>query len=349
MERVVLRLSRPCRIGRFRPLNRHYTEAATISADAVAATARDFAHRIKAMVQSREPGLTSVNQYYLEGGKYIRPRLLLHLAADLARHLGVATGVSPAQERLAEIVELIHAASLLHDDVIDGASERRGRPAASRQFGPKSAVLSGDYLLAQASVELANLGNVAVIRLLASVIKDLVEGELMQMGGSLEEQLSMQFYLQKSHLKTASLLAKSSQAMAILAGSEGLPHAQACYEFGKALGLAFQVIDDKLDYVGDGAALGKPVGADLRNGLITAPVLFALEERPELSDLIGRRFERPGDYDRMIEAVRTGTSALERTQQLADQLLERAFHSIAFLPPSQELSQLASSVASRSY
>lgn len=307
----------------------------------------DLPSRIKDMVQSREPQLTRVNQYYLEGGKFIRPRLLLSLAADLSRYLGNA-GITQLQEKLTEIVELIHAASLLHDDVVDGASDRRGRPTANQRFGVKSAVLSGDYLLAQASVELADLGHLGVIRLLATVIKDLVEGELMQMNGTLEEQLSMEFYLRKSYLKTASLLSKSSQAMAVLAGPTGSSHCQACYEFGKSLGLAFQAIDDKLDYTGRGEVVGKPVGADLRNGIITAPVLFALEERPELGDLIGRRFERPDDYDIMIDAVQS-SNALKRTQDLADQLLERAFRSIEFLTPSQELVSLVTSVTSRSY
>lgn len=205
---------------------------------------------IKELLHTPQPHLTEINQYYVEGGKMIRPAIVLQLAHSLQASCahpqgteaegGLAQGVLASQRRLAEIVELIHAASLLHDDVVDEASTRRGRPSANARFSSKSAVLSGDYLLAQASVSLAELGNIQVITLLATVIKDLVEGELMQMNSSAEEDLCIEYYLRKSYLKTASLIAKSCQAVAVL-GSHPPAVQQACYEFGRNLGLAFQV------------------------------------------------------------------------------------------------------------
>jgi hexaprenyl-diphosphate synthase len=306
--------------------------------------------RIREMVVSNHAPLTAVNQYYLNGGKMLRPSIVLQLSRSLELYSGKAIpqlnefGVLPTQQRLAEIVELIHAASLLHDDVVDDATERRERPTANVAFGSKSAVLSGDYLLAQASVALSELGSLPVISLLATVIQDLVEGELMQMNAPLADQLNMQFYLQKSYLKTASLIAKSCRATAVL-GGHPIDIQDACYQFGRHLGLAFQIIDDKLDYTASRDELGKPVGADLRNGIITAPVLFATEECPQIRDFIARDFSHDGDHDTVIKMV-LASCGIQKTQELAEQLLDRSLSALAFLPPSLVSDSFADLIAS---
>jgi hexaprenyl-diphosphate synthase len=209
--------------------------------------------------------------------------------------------VLPSQRRLAEITELIHTASLLHDDVIDVSATRRSQPSANTLFGNKMAVLAGDFLLGRASVALARLRDPEVTELLATVIANLVEGEFMQLKNTaLDEKEprwsedTIAYYLQKTYLKSASLISKSCRAAALLGNS--VPEVvEAAYSYGRNLGLAFQLVDDMLDYTISGAELGKPAGADLELGLATAPLLFAWKERPELGKLVGRKFAGEGD------------------------------------------------------
>ena len=213
--------------------------------------------------------------------------------------------ILPSQRRLAEITELIHTASLLHDDVIDHSVSRRGSPSANLEFGNKMAVLAGDFLLGRASVALARLRNAEVVELLATVIANLVEGEFMQLKNTERDERSpkyseetLRYYLQKTYLKTASLISKSCRAAALLGGADAHT-VDAAYSYGRNLGLAFQLVDDMLDYTRSGADLGKPAGADLELGLATAPLLFAWKQTPELGALVGRKFEKEGDVQRV--------------------------------------------------
>lgn len=213
--------------------------------------------------------------------------------------------ILPTQRRLAEITELIHTASLLHDDVIDHSESRRGAPSANLEFGNKMAVLAGDFLLGRASVALARLRNAEVVELLATVIANLVEGEFMQLKNTASDEkhpvwseATVQYYLQKTYLKTASLISKSCRAAALLGGVDNAT-VEAAYLYGKNLGLAFQLVDDMLDYTRSAKELGKPAGADLELGLATAPLLFAWRDRPELGELVGRKFSQPGDAERV--------------------------------------------------
>ncbi len=233
-----------------------------------------------------------------------------------------------SQRRLAEITELIHSATLLHDDVIDQADVRRSAPSANMAFGNKMAVLAGDFMLGRASVALARLRDARVTELMATVIANLVEGEFMQLqnyaldnarvnshsssgggSGSSERGSSsssisssspmwtedaLAFYLRKTYLKSASLISKSCRAAALL-GHCSADVVEAAYGYGKNLGMAFQLVDDMLDYTVSADELGKPAGADLELGLATAPLLFAWKERRELGSLIVRRFQEEGD------------------------------------------------------
>lgn len=215
------------------------------------------------------------------------------------------TDILPSQRRLAEITELIHTASLLHDDVIDHSESRRGAPSANLEFGNKMAVLAGDFLLGRASVALARLRHAEVVELLATVIANLVEGEFMQLKNTARDEKNpkwseetLTYYLQKTYLKTASLISKSCRASALLGGADAAT-VDAAYLYGKNLGLAFQLVDDMLDYTRSEKELGKPAGADLELGLATAPLLFAWKTMPELGPLVGRKFEREGDAARV--------------------------------------------------
>lgn len=227
------------------------------------------------------------------------------LSASEPEMANVELGILPSQRRLAEITELIHTASLLHDDVIDHSISRRGAPSANMEFGNKMAVLAGDFLLGRASVALARLRHVEVVELLATVIANLVEGEFMQLKNTERDERSpkysedtLTYYLQKTYLKTASLISKSCRAAALL-GNADATTVDAAYSYGRNLGLAFQLVDDMLDYTRSGKDLGKPAGADLELGLATAPLLFAWKQNAELGALVGRKFQKEGDVKKV--------------------------------------------------
>ncbi|POR31599.1 Putative hexaprenyl pyrophosphate synthase, mitochondrial [Tolypocladium paradoxum] len=248
--------------------------------------------------------------------------------------------ILPSQRRLAEITELIHTASLLHDDVIDHSVSRRGSPSANLEFGNKMAVLAGDFLLGRASVALARLRHIEVVELLATVIANLVEGEFMQLKNTERDERSpkwseetLSYYLQKTYLKTASLISKSCRASALL-GNADTTTVDAAYSYGRNLGLAFQLVDDMLDYTRSGKDLGKPAGADLELGLATAPLLFAWKQNPELGALVGRKFEREGDVERARELV-LQSDGIEQTRALAHDYSDKAIAAIADFPDSE--------------
>ncbi|SPO22945.1 related to COQ1 - hexaprenyl pyrophosphate synthetase precursor [Ustilago trichophora] len=318
-----------------------------------------------------------------------------------AAALNSATGaILPTQRRLAEITEMIHVASLLHDDVIDASPLRRGAPSAPSAFGNKLSILGGDFLLGRASVALARLRDAEVVELLATVIANLVEGEVMQLKSQAAESSSepasknthaniweseglfahnmglsapqaertlasvsaaanqptpahFSLYLQKTYLKTAALIAKSTRASVILAGcgSDAMSKAgvsgavaeemrrirDAAYGYGRNLGIAFQLVDDLLDFQSTSAAFGKPSGgADLRLGLATAPVLYAWQELPGegIHELVARRFEGQGDVEKMLRLV-DRSEGLKRTAELAKEHARRATQHLEVLPDSE--------------
>lgn len=218
--------------------------------------------------------------------------------------------ILPSQRRLAEITELIHTASLLHDDVIDHSQARRSAPSANIAFGNKMAVLAGDFLLGRASVALARLRDPEVTELLATVIANLVEGEFMQLKNTARDEQNplwtedtVTYYLQKTYLKSASLISKSCRAAALL-GQSKPEVVEAAYVYGKNLGLAFQLVDDMLDYTVSGEELGKPAGADLELGLATAPLLFAWKDNKDLGALVGRKFSKEGDVQKVPHSLK---------------------------------------------
>ena len=248
--------------------------------------------------------------------------------------------ILPSQRRLAEITELIHTASLLHDDVIDDSNSRRGSPSANVAFCNKMTVLAGDFLLGRASVALARLRDAEVIELLATVIANLVEGEFMQLRNTALDEAqptwtedTLSYYLQKTYLKSASLISKSCRATALL-GQNSPEVVEAAYAYGRNLGLAFQLVDDMLDYTTSAAEMGKPTGADLELGLATAPLLFAWKDNQQLGDLVGRKFCADGDVQLAKDLVlRSG--GLEQTRALAQEYADKAADAISSFPESE--------------
>ncbi|KAH0543310.1 hypothetical protein FGG08_002373 [Glutinoglossum americanum] len=245
--------------------------------------------------------------------------------------------ILPSQRRLAEITELIHTASLLHDDVIDHSLSRRSAPSANIAFGNKMTVLAGDFLLGRASVALARLRDAEVTELLATVIANLVEGEFMQLKNTALDEArpiwtedTISYYLQKTYLKSASLISKSCRAAALL-GQSAPEVVEAAYAYGRNLGLAFQLVDDLLDYTVSGEELGKPAGADLELGLATAPLLFAWKGEEELGELVGRKFAGEGDVER-ARALVSRSDGVEQTRALAQEFADKAVAAINGFP-----------------
>eukprot|EP01039_Chlorochromonas_danica_P005748 gene5748-6332_t len=313
---------------------------------------------IKELLGSDHPVLESAAKYFFEidGGKKIRPTMVLAISYALntqhedKRKSSESLYALPTQRRLAEITEMIHTASLFHDDVIDKATTRRNVSSVNQVFGNKLAILGGDFLLARASVSLARLRNLEVVELLSVVIEHLVKGEIMQMKPSSSGRSQLEYYLKKNFYKTASLMGHSCLAAAVLGGhSEECK--RACYLYGTYIGQAFQLIDDALDFEGSTSSLGKAPLADLKSGLATAPTLFAAEEHPELLTLISRKFESPGDVDEALALVQR-SQGLQRCKDLAQVHAERALEALEALPPSiarDSLQALACKVVVRTY
>ncbi|KAJ1679983.1 coq1 putative hexaprenyl diphosphate synthase [Spiromyces aspiralis] len=259
--------------------------------------------------------------------------------------------ILPSQRRLAEITEMVHTASLLHDDVVDKSVTRRGQPAIQKEFGNKLAVLAGDFILSRSSLLLARLRDPNVIEVISSVISDLVEGEFKQLEntsdvpepfGSLQAatgagqdgptEETFRYYLEKTYLKTGSLIAKSCQAAAML-GDCPREIIEAAYIFGRNVGIAFQLVDDLLDFTGSESVFGKPVGADLNLGIATAPVLYAWQEFPELALPVHRKFSEPGDVRRTFELVHL-SQGINKTKMLAFEYAQRAADALSLFPSS---------------
>lgn len=222
------------------------------------------------------------------------------------------------QAQLGQIVEMIHVASLIHDDVLDEADTRRGGEAVHKLYSNKVAVLAGDYLLARASVLLARLENTAVVQIMATALESLVAGEIMQLKSPPKALLEMQSYLRKSYYKTASLICYACRSTALLGGhAYGSTVATACEEFGFHLGLAYQLQDDILDFTAAASVLGKPALADMDLGLSTAPILYAAQEYPHLRPLVMRRFKEKGDKQTALEALYKSDTAMDKASNLA--------------------------------
>lgn len=301
----------------------------------VEADLESLTENLKKLVGSPHPILYAAAEHLFEaGGKRIRPAIVL-LASRATSPGGELT---PRHRRLAEITELIHTASLVHDDVVDESPVRRGVSTVNSRFGNKIAILAGDFLFGQSSWYLAHLDSLEVVKLLSQVIMDMAQGEIQQGLYQFDPSLSWESYLQKSYYKTASLIANSAKAAAVLSDLSPAM-ADNLYTYGRNLGLAFQIVDDIFDFTGSTEALGKPAGSDLKSGNLTAPVLYALEEKPELESLIEGGFEQEGEWEQAVALI-AESEGIERSRQLAKHHAQLAADSLADLPPSPSLQAL---------
>ncbi|MBE9145298.1 solanesyl diphosphate synthase [Planktothrix mougeotii] len=313
----------------------------------VEADLRQLTDNLKQLVGARHPILYAAAEHLFSvKGKRVRPAIVLLIS----RTTMPDQNITLKHRRLAEITEMIHTASLVHDDVVDDAEMRRGVPTVHSLFNNRVAVLAGDFLFAQSSWYLANLDNLEVVKLLSQVIMDLAEGEIQQGLNRFDTGLSIEAYLEKSYYKTASLIANSSKAAGVLSGVS-TQQAEDLYNYGRHIGLAFQIVDDILDFTGVTEELGKPAASDLKSGNLTAPTLYALEEKPSLETLIEREFAQEGDLEQALTLIRD-SSGIQRSRELASyhaQVAVKYIEPFQVCESRQVLIDLADYVLSRLY
>ncbi|MFM8623231.1 MAG: polyprenyl synthetase family protein [Betaproteobacteria bacterium] len=282
---------------------------------------------IEQRLASDVPLVGQVSRYIVAaGGTRLRPALLLLMCGAL--------GCRDEQRlNLAAVVEFIHTATLLHDDVVDESTLRRGRATANEAFGNPASVLVGDFLYSRAFQMMVTTRNMRVMEILSEATNVIAEGEVHQLMNTHDASLSEETYLHVIRSKTAKLFEASARLAAVLAGSDAATE-QSCAVYGQALGTAFQVIDDALDYDGNAAEMGKNLGDDLREGKVTLPLIVAMKRaEPADRDLIAHAIEEGGveQMTRILEIVQR-SGALEVTRERAGQEAERAIAALARLP-----------------
>jgi octaprenyl-diphosphate synthase len=284
-------------------------------------------------MSSEIPLVSQVSKYIISaGGKRVRPALLLLMCGALAY-------TDPKKYQLAAVVEFIHTATLLHDDVVDESTLRRGMPTANQYFGNAASVLVGDFLYSRAFQMMVECGSMKVMSLLAEATNVIAEGEVLQLMNIRNSMLDRSDYLRVIRSKTAKLFEASARIAAVLAMSD--EHIErACADYGQALGTAFQVIDDALDYEGDSLKMGKNLGDDLREGKVTLPLIIAMQlATPGDAALIRKAIEEPqvdrlNDQLNAILGIIERTKALQITHEVAQQEALRAANALTALPDS---------------
>jgi octaprenyl-diphosphate synthase len=298
-------------------------------------------------LDSGVPLVGSVSQYIISaGGKRLRPALLLLCCGALGFK-------GPQRFNMAAVVEFIHTATLLHDDVVDESELRRGAPTANARFGNPASVLVGDFLYSRAFQMMVDAESMRIMQVLADATNIISEGEVMQLMNMHNAALDEAGYLQVIRSKTAKLFEASAQVGAILSSASPAQEA-ACAEYGQAMGTAFQVIDDVLDYAGDAAVMGKNLGDDLREGKTTLPLIAAMQRGTDAERATIQTAIETGDIS-MLEAVVAivhKTGALDVAKASARAEAERAIEAAKKLPENEYsacLVHLASQLLERNH
>ncbi len=284
---------------------------------------------IRERLSSRVALIDQISGYIVSaGGKRIRPRLVLLFSQALGFE-------GPERYELAAIVEFIHTATLLHDDVVDESSLRRGRATANAMFGNAASVLVGDFLYSRAFQMMVGVNRMRVLDVLADATNVIAEGEVLQLMNMHDPDLAVADYLQVIRFKTAKLFEASARLGAVLGGADAALE-ECCADYGRSLGTAFQLVDDLLDYEGRTDELGKNVGDDLREGKPTLPLLVAMERGTAEERTLIREAIEQGEVQKLpqvLAAVRR-TGALQATREAAQREAEAARTALASLPPS---------------
>ena len=310
-------------------------------ADDMQAVDRVIAQRLTTSV----PLIGQISQYIIAaGGKRLRPALLLMVSNALGEQ-------RPTKHTLAAVVELIHTATLLHDDVVDESTLRRGRPTANESFGNPASVLVGDFLHTRSFQMMVEAGNMRILQVLSDATNVIAEGEVQQLINTHDASLDEAGYLHVIRSKTAKLFEASTQIAAILAGANPTIEA-ACATYGQALGTAFQIIDDVLDYDGDAAEMGKNLGDDLREGKCTLPLIIAMQRATAEDAQVVREAIEQGSTEQLpsILSIVKRTGALDATREAAHNEAMRAIAALQALPVNaytQAMEQLAAQLLLR--
>ncbi len=302
---------------------------------------------IRARLHSDVALVSQVGEYIVNGGgKRLRPALVV-LSAKALGYTG------EHHHDLAAVVEFIHTATLLHDDVVDESDLRRGRATASVLFGNAASVLVGDFLYSRAFQMMVEVNDMRVMQTLADTTNIIAEGEVLQLLSCHDASVDAASYLRVIHCKTAKLFEAAMRLGAILAAATSA-HEQAVAEYGMHLGTAFQLVDDVLDYSGDEQAIGKNLGDDLSEGKPTLPLIYAMQYGNASQAALVRMAIEQGDLGRFAEVLEIikQTGALDYTRQQAQQESNAACAALAVLPDTnykQSLLQLAHFAATRQF
>ncbi len=291
--------------------------------------------------------VSQVAEYIVNsGGKRLRPILVLLSG-------GAFGSITPEHHKLAAIVEFIHTATLLHDDVVDGSGMRRGKPTANNLFGNAASVLVGDFIYSRAFQMMVGIKNMRVMEVLADATNIIAEGEVLQLLNCHDADIDDEAYLKVIHFKTAKLFEAATRLGAIMCNASSTDET-AMAKYGMHLGTAFQLIDDVLDFSGDASEIGKNVGDDLAEGKPTLPLLYAMRNgSPQQAQLIRNAIEHGGieNLQAVVEAVRE-TGALAHVTALAQQEADAACKAISHLAVSnyrQALVELSTFAVRRTY
>jgi geranylgeranyl pyrophosphate synthase len=285
---------------------------------------------MRAQSDGHHPDLGAALEHLLaSGGKRVRPAVAL-LTGNM---LG---GDPDRLVTLAAAIELLHTATLVHDDLIDGSLLRRGIPTLNAEWSPAATILTGDFIFARAAKLAAETNSVEVMRLFAETLTTIVNGEITQMFSVNHDNLRQGYY-QRIYAKTASMFVLATTAAAVLSDASEQTE-EAVRNYGYQIGMAFQVVDDVLDFTGEQATVGKPVGSDLRQGLITLPAIYYLESHPDDVDLLA--VLKGNHYDeklqtRLIGAIRE-SDVIQDSMTEAQRFVQKGLESLADLPACSE-------------
>ena len=304
------------------PIRPTATQAIAVEMDAVNRVIRQQLH-------SDVPLINQISDYIISaGGKRIRPALVIMMAK--------AFGYQGTDHHLlAAVVEFIHTATLLHDDVVDESSLRRGRETANALFGNAASVLVGDFVYSRAFQIMVSIDDMRVMRILADATNVIAEGEVLQLLNMHDPEVTEARYLQVIRSKTAKLFESAAQLGALVAGASEID-IEAAAEYGRSLGTAFQLIDDVLDYSGDATQTGKNVGDDLREGKPTLPLIHLMHHGSAAESALVRACIENGDeehFDAILVAIST-SGALDYTRRAAEKSADQAARAIENLPES---------------
>ncbi len=283
-------------------------------------------------MQSDVPVIPKLAQYLISaGGKRIRPLLTLASTA-------LFNGDMSKSHNLAAAVEFIHTATLLHDDVVDESLERRGKKVANLIFGNQASVLVGDFLFSKSFQMMVESGSLEILSILSNASAIIAQGEVLQLCVTNDIEIKMPVYLEVIESKTAALFAASCEVGAVLSNQDKAT-IKAMRDYGTKLGSAFQIIDDALDYSADQKTLGKELGDDFREGKITAPIIYALENADKKEHEFWKRTlkykdQKDGDFDIAMEIINSHDS-LNKTIDLAKKYTKDARASLSILPQSE--------------